>query len=191
MPPWPTDDLATTHFDAGSDSPADARPILKKALDYLKAIIGARGSADGVCELDANAKVPPARIRRGEAGGTAPLDANAKVPNANLPKISPPNATTAVKGIVELADTAEATAGADTERAATPNGVKAILQNNITIEERNVYSGSGSKSRATGKYTVEIELTGAGITFVHNRHYQRYTPPSPSPSPGRQPGDGR
>lgn len=40
---------------------------------------------------------------------------------------SVPDATTTVKGIVELATTAETTTGTDTVRAVTPAGVKAVL----------------------------------------------------------------
>ena len=84
---WPTDDLDTTQFDAGGDSPADARPMLKKALDYLKAIIAARGLAGGVCELDATGKVPGARIGRNEANGVAGLTAAGKVETARFPVV--------------------------------------------------------------------------------------------------------
>ena len=179
---WPTDDLSTTHFDAASDSPASARPVLKRLIEIVKTLIGARASADGVCELDANAKVPPARIRRGEAGGTAPLDANAKVPTANLPAISPPDATTAVKGIVRLATTDETTAGIDTARAATPNGVKAAIDAFTDADNETRYTGSGSSSRLTG-YSLEKALRSGVVTIVFVTHRQRYTPSPPSPPP--------
>ena len=82
---WPNDDLRTTHFDAGTDKPSLARPVLKRLIDIVKALIGARGSAGGACELDADGKVPAARIRRNEAGGLAGLDANARFIAAWLP----------------------------------------------------------------------------------------------------------
>ena len=41
---WPNDDLETTHFDAGADNPSLARPVLKRLIDVVKALIGARGS---------------------------------------------------------------------------------------------------------------------------------------------------
>ena len=154
---WPTDDLATDHFDAGADSPADARPVLKKVIDYLKAIIAAPGVADGLCELDANAKVPATRIGRGAADGVAPLDANAKVPATHLPdatadaagalslatdaeaenasgtgvlqarQIALRTATTGRAGAAELATTAEGRSGQDQTRAMTPAATKAAI----------------------------------------------------------------
>ncbi len=99
---WPTDDLSGEHADAGSDSPALFRPMMKKIVDYLKTIIGARGQADGVCDLDTNGKVPGWRTGRGEANGAAPLDANAKVASSHLP-----DATDTGTGAVRLATSAE------------------------------------------------------------------------------------
>ncbi len=154
---WPTDDLATDHFDAGTDSPADARPVIKKAIDYLKAIMAALGVAGGMCELNANAKVPDGRIGRGAADGVAPLDANAKVPATHLPdattdaagalslatdaeaenasgpgvlqarQIALRTATTGRAGAAELATTAEALSGQDQTRAMTPSATKAAI----------------------------------------------------------------
>lgn len=99
---WPTDDLSAQHAGAGSDSPALFRPTMKKMVDCLKTIIAALGQADGICELDANRKVPGSRIGRGVANGTAPLDASAKVPRNHLP-----GATGTDAGAVRLATTAE------------------------------------------------------------------------------------
>ncbi len=154
---WPTDDLTTDHLDAGADSPADARPMLKKALDYLKDIIVALGVAGGICELDANAKVPAARIGRGAADGVAPLDAAARLPATHLPdatadaagavrlatdaeaenasgtgalqarQLALRTATTGRAGPVELATNAEGIAGRDRTRAMTPAVNKAVL----------------------------------------------------------------
>ncbi len=59
---WPTDDLSTGDLDAATDSPASARTTLKKAVDYLKTIIAARGIANGIASLDGNTKVPYAQI---------------------------------------------------------------------------------------------------------------------------------
>ena len=100
--PWPTDDLSTEHLDAGVDSPANARSMIKKVIDYLKAILAARGTAGGFCELDAEAKVPGTRIGRGAADGVAPLDAASKLPRSHLP-----DATAAEAGAVRLATDAE------------------------------------------------------------------------------------
>ncbi len=154
---WPTDDLATDHFDAGADSPADARPVLKRVIDYLKAIIAALGVAGGICELNANAKVPDGRIGRGAADSVAPLDAAGKLPVTHLPdattdaagavplatdaeaenasgtgvlqarQIALRAATTGRAGAAELATAAEALSGQDQTRAMTPAGTKAAI----------------------------------------------------------------
>ena len=59
---WPADDLTTTHLDAGSDSPAQARSELLAAITRLKQVIDARGIANGVASLDNGAQVPAAQI---------------------------------------------------------------------------------------------------------------------------------
>ena len=159
---WPTDDLSSEHFDAGADSPAHARSVIKKAIDYLKAILGARGAADGLCELDANAKVPAARIGRDAAGGVAPLDAASKLPHTHLPdatasaagavrlatdaeaenasgtgilqarQLTLRTATAERAGLLELATDAETGAGTDTERAVHPAGLKHAVDTAVT-----------------------------------------------------------
>lgn len=63
------------------------------------------------------------KINKGAANGYASLDAGSLVPVAQLP-----SATDAAKGAVELATSAEAVAGADTTRAVTAAGVKAVLE---------------------------------------------------------------
>ena len=60
--PWPTDDLETTHFDAGADNPSLARPVLKRLIDIVKALIAARNVPDGVAGLDANAKLTATQL---------------------------------------------------------------------------------------------------------------------------------
>ena len=155
---WPTDDLSTDHLDAGADSPADARSMIKKVIDYLKAVLGARGAANGFCELDADAKVPPARIGRGAADGTAPLDAVSKLPRTHLPdatasaagalrkatdaeaeggtgegavtarQLARRTATADRAGLVEIATDTETITGTDTGRAVTPKNLKAALE---------------------------------------------------------------
>ncbi|WP_260843338.1 hypothetical protein [Sedimenticola selenatireducens] len=82
---WPTDDLGTTNTDEGIDNPSIARPMINTLIQRVKSIIAARGVANGVADLDADAKVPNARLRLGSAGGVAGLDGNGKVPIAQLP----------------------------------------------------------------------------------------------------------
>ncbi|HLO39702.1 MAG TPA: hypothetical protein VK176_01665, partial [Phycisphaerales bacterium] len=62
MTSWPSTPIDTTDMDAGSDSPASARTDLKLAVDAINDMIGAAGSANGVAELDASARVPDAQI---------------------------------------------------------------------------------------------------------------------------------
>ena len=56
---WPTNDsnIVTTNLDAGTDSPAAARPDLKAALDELANVINGRNQASGVAGLDASSKI--------------------------------------------------------------------------------------------------------------------------------------
>ena len=82
---WPTDDLQTTDLDSGSDTPP--RAMFLRLFQRVQAIIAARGQADGVCELDANTRVPNARIGRAMANGVASLDSNARVPASQLPAL--------------------------------------------------------------------------------------------------------
>jgi|TARA_R100000479_G_C6323504_1_gene178682 hypothetical protein len=60
---WATaGNVITTNLDAGTDSPAAARPDLKAALDELTNVINGRGTSNGVASLDSNTKIPVAQI---------------------------------------------------------------------------------------------------------------------------------
>lgn len=60
---WATSsNVSTTNLDAGTDTPAAARPDLKAALDELILVIDGRGTANGVASLDANVKVPATQL---------------------------------------------------------------------------------------------------------------------------------
>jgi hypothetical protein len=59
---WPTDDLSTSHYDAGTDDPSLARSQLIDLKSKVSDVIAARNQANGVCGLDANGKVPMSRI---------------------------------------------------------------------------------------------------------------------------------
>ena len=52
-----SNNIVTTNLDAGTDSPAAARPDLKAALDELILVIDGRGTANGVAPLDASTKI--------------------------------------------------------------------------------------------------------------------------------------
>lgn len=49
--------VITTNLDAGTDSPAAARPDIKAALDELILVIDGRGTINGVAPLNASAKI--------------------------------------------------------------------------------------------------------------------------------------
>ena len=63
--------VQTGNLDAGTDSPAAARPDLKNALDELKAVIDGRGAANGVAALDAGTRLPAAQLPRRSSCGHA------------------------------------------------------------------------------------------------------------------------
>lgn len=60
--PWPTDNITTTHVDAATDDPSQARAEIYTTMLRVKDVIGARNSASGVAPLDASALVPLANI---------------------------------------------------------------------------------------------------------------------------------
>lgn len=65
---WPAGGVPTTNVDAGSDVPALARLDIKTLIDQFNQAIASRGDVDGVCELDANLRIPA--VRMGYATGT-------------------------------------------------------------------------------------------------------------------------
>jgi len=65
------------------------------------------------------------------ASGLCPLDGSVLVPVANLP-----TATETAAGIIEKATTAEAITGTDTDRAVTPAGIQAVLDQQGAMLER-------------------------------------------------------
>ena len=81
--PWPVDDLSTAGVDSGADTPPRAEFF--KLFQRVKAIVAARGQADGIASLDARRRVPDAELGRGVGGGIAALDGQGRVPQAQLP----------------------------------------------------------------------------------------------------------
>lgn len=79
------------------------------------------------------------------------------------------DATTSVKGIVELATTAETTTGTDTVRAVTPAGVKAVADTRaaLTATEATVYHDgtAGGGTRPTG-YTRVRWVNPVGTAYA-------------------------
>lgn len=60
--PWPSGSISTANLDAGSDSPAAARPQLLAAVAAVNDIVSMRGAASGVASLDSGGLVPTAQI---------------------------------------------------------------------------------------------------------------------------------
>lgn len=54
--------IITANLDAGTDSPAAARPNLKSALDELTNVINGRGAAGGVAALDSAGRIPDSQL---------------------------------------------------------------------------------------------------------------------------------
>lgn len=59
---WPSSDPTKVHLDQTTDDPAQARAELATLVDKVIEIIGGRGTANGVCELDASQQVPVTRL---------------------------------------------------------------------------------------------------------------------------------
>ena len=86
--PWPADDLSTDGVDSGADKPPRAEFF--KLFQRVKAIVAARGTADGIASLDSRRRVPDAELGRAVAGGVASLDGSGRVPAAQLDLPAPP-----------------------------------------------------------------------------------------------------
>ena len=74
-----------------------------------------------------------------------------------------PDATTTVKGKVELATNFEALAGADTTRAVTPSGLERAIRGTVISHLANVpaISGQGGKFLAVDRAGTNVELVNA------------------------------
>lgn len=110
-------------------------------------------------------------------GATA---ANWQIVNKNIPAIV--DATTAVKGIIQLATTAEATAGVNNTKAITPATLKAVLDNTVGGYAANFGNGSNTSftvthglgtqdviiqiQRVSDRAIVEMETKAASATTV-------------------------
>lgn len=69
---WPTANIDTTHMDAATDSPGNARADIKIMADNVNAIKEMRGVAGGVASLDGSGLVPGSQLPTTPAnkGGT-------------------------------------------------------------------------------------------------------------------------
>ena len=70
---WPIDDLDVTHMDAGTDSPALARPMFVRVVNRLKSVIAARGQPNGIATLDADGKIPASQLPESQTQSGATL----------------------------------------------------------------------------------------------------------------------
>lgn len=67
---FPTTQASKAALDQGTDSPATARAELADLVDAVNAIITSYAQALGICDLDANGKIPAARLPGGVGSGT-------------------------------------------------------------------------------------------------------------------------
>ena len=182
---WPTDNLSTEHLDSGTDNPSLARVILKALIDRYNTIKSARGTADGICELDESGKVPSARIGRGTVNGVASLNANSKVPAAQLP-----DAAVSTKGIIEIASDTKVQGGADSLSAVSPSGLAALGYIH-TVTMQRVVSGSGN---AVSDVALSVSEQSGTLVITLTVTRDQFAVPSPSPPPPSPPpvggGDG-
>ena len=100
--PWPVDNLSTDALDSAQDQPPRAEFL--KGWRRLKMIIAARGTADGVASLDADARVPGAQLGRGAANGVAALAADGRVPSDQLRSTLPIGTVVDYAGVNAPAD---------------------------------------------------------------------------------------
>lgn len=83
---WPIDDLNTSGTDQGTDTPP--RAMFNTLITRVKELIAGRGTANGICELDASSQVPISRIPDiGSANGICDLDGSTKVPVGYIPTL--------------------------------------------------------------------------------------------------------
>ena len=106
--------------------------------------------ADVNTATDTTKLITPGTLLKGKANGVASLDALGKVTGTELP-----DASETVKGVVELATSAEVLAGVDNERAVT---VKDLDYSYATIDSDRIYNGVDLET----KFAAEI----AGYTDV-------------------------
>ena len=61
--PWPADNLTSNRLNAGGDDPSLARAEILRLIEALQAIIAGRATINGICELDADGRIPANRYR--------------------------------------------------------------------------------------------------------------------------------
>lgn len=170
-PPVPTNMDSYVFVGPPGPAGADGAPGVQGPAGPPGTVSGTEFTAAVAAEMDPG---DPARVvldaafeplieRAGAtAGQLATLQADGSVVFQNAPAgesgTPVPDATTATKGLVELATTSEATTGSDASRAVTPAGLKAAVD----------ASASTLNSSIAGK------VTGTGITAIRALSQSQY-----------------
>lgn len=130
----------------------------KAALHTHPAVI-----AQGATAADARAAI---------GAGTSNLAIGTTAGTAKEGNYAPPNASTTVAGIVELATTTETTTGTDTTRATTPAGVKAALDAKAASDMSTYAAPTGTDDRLqVNGVDVEPEQVGAAPALGADDNY--------------------
>ena len=98
--------VITTNLDAGTDSPAAARPNIKAALDELILVIDGRNTANGVAGLDASSKL---------TGSQIPDEINSSSGNALT--LDPDTGKVKIEDVINLNPQTKAALNARTDKA--------------------------------------------------------------------------
>lgn len=166
---WPVDDIATGDLDAQTDTPP--RAMFLRMAQRMKSMLGARGAANGVCDLDAAGRVPAARLGGANvAGAPVRLDSGSKVPAAQLPQ-----ASEAAPGAVEFASAAEANALARLDRAVAPGRIPRASGSQAGVVE--IATGGEVEAGTAGDLAVSpLKLRESlGFTKSMAANYQAFT----------------
>jgi hypothetical protein len=127
--------VSTANLDAGSDSPAAARPDLKAALDELKNVINGRATANGVAPLNASTKVDATYL---------PDEINSS--SANNLTLDPDTNVVVVEDIIKLNPRTNAQLSA---QAGLANGMVAFMSDGDSTAGIPVYYSDGHWRRFT------------------------------------------
>lgn len=142
---WPTDTLTHAALDAGTDDPSAARVELLALVHKVQEMIAAFNVASGVC----------------------PLDAGSQVPVGNLANATIPDATTTVKGKVELADQTEANALVDTAKPLCPGTVpigSTTQKGILSVGSRLSVTNGVVSADLQASYPISVADGGTGAT---------------------------
>ena len=143
---------------AGVKAALDAKSVSDMSTYVVQADLPTWTSLAGKPAVVA-AGTTQADARTAIGAGTSNLTIGTTSTTAKAGNYTPPDASTTVKGIVELATTVEATTGTDTTRAVTPAGVAAAI---VSRGASTILSVADATARAQA-VTDWPTLTGAAI----------------------------